>query len=149
VFDVFNDSSDMVVGVVGLADGSVVVAASASKFYPFGGPGGDVGRGEDFFAVRRFTPAGRPDPSFGHAGQVLTKFLVTPTGGTGTPAEPIPTSGHASALAVAPDGKITLGGTVNSAMALPATTPTAPPTPASARRASATRPTSNRVFTPR
>jgi uncharacterized delta-60 repeat protein len=127
-FDVYQGSSDVVEGVVMLGDGSIIVAASMMKFYPVNGnPLADEGEMEEHFALRRFTPDGEPDPDFGDNGQVLTTFLrprsevVNGTEVFYSPAAPgitptLPT--RTSALAVLPDGRIVVGGSVSSSIAL-------------------------------
>jgi uncharacterized delta-60 repeat protein len=72
-------------------DGKIVVAGHAATGYARGG-----------FALARYHPDGSLDPSFGEGGTVITKFRATDYG-------------EVRALALQPDGKIVVAGTVFSA----------------------------------
>jgi uncharacterized delta-60 repeat protein len=104
----------------------VAAAVHVDKFYPYGGqPPADQGTSDSFFGLVRFTTAGELDPAFGEGGKVLTPFLVPEDqrrddvdATYGQPPGTILQTYYAktSTLAAAPDGKLIVGGTVNSGL---------------------------------
>ena len=85
-------SSDVAAGEAIQKDGKIVVVGTASVFAPNGAFDTD-------FALTRFNADGTIDTHFGNNGSVLTDF------GTG--------SNQAVAVAIQPDGKIVVAGTIN------------------------------------
>jgi uncharacterized delta-60 repeat protein len=86
-------SSNEANAVAVLPDGRIVVGGTAG----------------DDFALLRFTPGGRLDPSFGSGGKVVTTFGVTKQRGCAD-CESRDSGDKAFSLAVQPDGKIVLAG---------------------------------------
>jgi uncharacterized delta-60 repeat protein len=92
VTNVPGPSSDVAAGEAIQRDGKIVVVGTASVFAPNGAINTD-------FALTRFNADGSVDTHFGNNGSVLTDF------GTG--------ANQAVAVAIQPDGKIVVAGTIN------------------------------------
>ena len=85
---------DEATAVLVLGDGKIVVTGAADYSFPYS---------QTNFALARYQADGRPDPTFGSGGVVVTEG----------PEEEI-----ASALAIAPDGKIVVAGSANGSFRL-------------------------------